>query len=72
MNTFEALAQADIAGFLYNNLKYFDGLETIYAQIDLKMGDLQNEAQKRDQIIETLQNSYVSYSNQVQPLIVVD
>jgi hypothetical protein len=72
MNTFEALAQADIAGFLYNNLKYFDGLETIYAQIDLKMGDLQNEAQKRDQIIETLQNSYVSFSNQVQPLIVVD
>jgi hypothetical protein len=72
MNTFEALAQADIAGFLYNNLKYFDGLETIYAQIDLKMGDLQNEAQKRDQIIETLQNSYVSFSNQVQHLIVVD
>lgn len=72
MNTFEALAQADIATFLYNNLKYYDGLETIYATIDLKLNDLSSEAGKRDGIIEELRNSYVTFSNVNEPLIMVN
>ena len=72
MNTFEALAQADIANFLYSNLKYYDGLETIYATVDLKLNDLSSEAGKRDQIIEDLKNSYVTFSNVNQPLIMVN
>lgn len=71
MNTFEDLATADIASFLYRNLKYYDGLETVFANIDLKLNDLESEANKRDGIIDKLENSYVTYSNTVQPLIVV-
>ena len=70
--TFEALAQADIANFLAENLKYVDGLETIYAQVDLKLDRLREEANKRDGIIDELKNAYVSFANTVQPLIVVN
>lgn len=72
MNTFEALAQADIANFLYNNLKYYDGLETIYANIDLKLSELQSEGSKRDQVIDEIKNAYVSTSNQYQPIMIVN
>ena len=72
MNTFEALAQADIANFLYSNLKYYDGLETIYATVDLKLNDLSSEAGKRDQIMDDLKNAYVTFSNVNQPLIMVN
>ena len=49
-----------------------DGLETIYAQIDLKLDRLREEANKRDGIIDELKNAYVSYANVSQPLIVVN
>ena len=69
MEIFEKLAQADIARFLYMNLRYFDGFETAYANIDLKLSELQDEAGKREQIIEELENSYVSTSNDNIPYI---
>ena len=69
MTTFEALAQADIATFLYNNLKYYDGIDTVYASIDMKLSDLQNEASKRDQIIDKLEQTYVSAGNDSIPII---
>lgn len=69
---FEALAQADVANLLAENLKYIDGLETIYAQIDLKLDRLRDEANKRDSIIDELKNSYVTFSNVSAPLIVVN
>lgn len=69
MEIFEALAQADIAGYLYRELKYYDGLQTVYASIDLKLSDLENEAAKRDDVINTLKESYVSASNKNQPYI---
>lgn len=72
MNTFEELAQADVANYLYENLKYFDELETVYVQINLKMDRLRDEAGKRENIIEKLENAYVSASNNNQPLIVVN
>lgn len=70
METFEQLAQADVAGFLVNNLKYWDGLETVLASTDLKLGNLENEAAKRDNVIDKLETSYVSAGNDAIPLII--
>ena len=69
METFEELAQADVAKFLYENLKYYDGLETVYANIDLKLGDLENEAGKREDIVQRLDEAHVSAANTHQPLM---
>ena len=66
---FEALAQADVARFLYNNLKYYDGFETAYINIDLKLSELDEEAGKRENVIDKLQESYVSSSNDQCPMI---
>ena len=70
METFEALAQADVARFLFMNLRYFDGLETIFVNIDLKLSELEQEAGKRNDIIEDIKNSYVSASNDNIPYII--
>lgn len=69
MEIFEALAQADIANFLWKNLRYYDGLETIYVNIDLKLNELEQEAGKREQVIDKLENSYVSAANDNIPYI---
>lgn len=69
METFEALAQADIANFLQGNLKYIDGLELVYLNLDLKIDELKSEADKRENIIEDIKNSYVSASNDNIPYI---
>lgn len=69
MNTFEELAQADIAKFLYMNLRYYDGFETAYVNIDLKLSELNDEANKRENIIDKIENSYVSTSNSNIPYI---
>jgi hypothetical protein len=70
METFEQLAEADVANFLYQNLKYYEGLETVYASIDMKLSDLQDKASKRDDIVSKLEESYVSASNKNQPLMI--
>ena len=69
MDTFDDLAQADVARFLWMNLRYFDNLETIYVNIDLKLNELEQEASKREQVLDTLKNSYVSASNDAIPYI---
>ena len=69
MEKFEQLAQADVANFLVNNLKYWDGLETVFSTIDLKMGNLESEASKRENVIEYLESNYVNAANKAVPLI---
>ena len=69
MEKFEQLAQADVAGFLVNNLKYWDGFETVFSTIDLKMSNLENEYGKRDSIIDYLESNYISANNKAIPLI---
>ena len=69
MEKFEQLAQADVAGFLVNNLKYWDGFETVFSTIDLKMSNLESEYGKRDSIIDYLESNYVSANNRAIPLI---
>jgi hypothetical protein len=69
MEMFEKLAEADVARFLYENLKYYDGLETVHATIDLKMSDLESKASTRDDIVEKLDEAHVSAANKYQPMI---
>ncbi len=69
MEKFEQLAQADVAGFLVNNLKYWDGFETVFSTIDLKMNNLESEWGKRESVIDYLEQNYVSANNRAIPLI---
>lgn len=69
METFEKLAIADVATFLYEELKYFDGLETVYASMELKLQDLESKASTRDEIVQYLDEVHVSAANSKQPLI---
>lgn len=69
METFEDLALCDVARFLYEELKLFEGVETVYANIDLKLADLQDKAARREEVINTIKDSYVSASNKHQPYI---
>lgn len=68
-NVLENLAMCDVCNFLYMNLRYFDGLETAYINIDLKLQELQDIANRREQIIDELNNSYVSAANSNIPYI---
>ena len=70
METFEELATADVARFLSNNLRFWDQWETVFASIDLKMGDIDNAAAKRDQIVDDLKNSYVTAANESIPFMI--
>ena len=63
METFEELAVCDVASYLYENLKLFDGLENVYANIDLKLQDLQEKASRRDEIKQRLDDAHVSFAN---------
>lgn len=69
METFEALCQACLAEFLYNNLKYYEGTDTVFAQTDMRLTDLQTEAQKKEDIMNQIKESYISAGNSVIPLI---
>lgn len=69
METFEGLAQSDVAKFLYEELKYYDDLESVFMNTNLRISDLQDAANKRDDIINEIKESYVSTSNKNQPLI---
>lgn len=71
MEKFEQLAEIDIARYLYNNLKYYDGLETAYASLNLHLDELANIASKRDELIDELDNAHVSADNPSQPCFIV-
>lgn len=70
MEIFEQLAQSDIAIFLYQNLKYYDGQDTVYMQLDLKLETLQEWANKRDDIIRQLDEAHVTTANENGSLII--
>ncbi len=69
METFEQLAQADIARALFMHLRLVDNLETVYLVTDLKLGELEQEANRRTEIMDKLEQSYVSASNSNIPYI---
>lgn len=70
MEIFEQLATADVATFLYQSIKYFDNVQTAYATTDLKLDSLQDWMNKREEIVQKLEESYVSAANRNQPIII--
>lgn len=69
LETFQNLAIADIADFLYQFLKHYDNVETVFANSSLKVEDLQTIAQKREEIVNELKEGYVSADNFNQPIM---
>lgn len=69
MRSFEQLAMADVATFLYQNLKYYDGTDTVYANLDLKLSTLEEWANKREDIVDKLDEAHTSTANEYQHLI---
>lgn len=66
---FENLATADVASFLVSYLQHYDGLETIFAGVDLKLSYIENWAGRREDYINTLKESYVNPANANQPIM---
>lgn len=69
MEIFEELATCDIANFLYNKLKFFDNLETVYATMDLHLQELQEIASQRRDILERLKDASHTADNKNMPMI---
>ena len=69
METFERLATSDVATFIYEQLKMFDQLETVFANVDLKLSSLEEKARERREIVDQLEQSYVSAANRNQPIM---
>jgi hypothetical protein len=69
MNVFEDLCTADVAAFLYEQLKHFDDTETTYMTISLKLETIQNWASKREEIIRSLDEAHTTTANENQILI---
>ena len=69
MELFENLATADVASFLYEKLKYFDSLETVFANVDIRIDYIKERAAKRDDYVNELKEGYVSAANTNQPIM---
>ena len=70
MSSFEKLAICDVAVSLYNDLKYFDGLDTAFGNLDLKLDKIQEYANMRDDVVEKLDAEHTSTANENQPCII--
>src|SRR5574344_2185337 len=66
MDTFENLATADVASALVAYLQHYDGLETVFANVDLKLNYLENWASKREDIVRYLDDCHVNPANKNQ------
>lgn len=69
MEIFEELAIADVANFLHMNLRFVDNLDTIFINVNLQLGELEQRANRRQEIIDEIKNAYVSASNDNIPYI---
>lgn len=70
METFERLALADVASYLYEYLKYYDGVDTVFANIDFKIDSLASKAQTREDVVQELKDAYVSFNNSGQMVVI--
>ena len=66
---FMRLAKSDIATAIYNVLKFYDGMDTTYSNLDLKLDVLQDWANRRDDIIRDMDAEHVSTANENQSMI---
>lgn len=69
MEFFKALCVADVADYLVANLEHFENIETVYAQVQLKLDRLRDYASQAISIREQLQSSFVSADNGSIPCI---
>jgi len=69
MELFERLSISDVASFLFEYLKHYDGLETVFANVDLKLSTLESKANERPDIIQEFKDGYVSAANDNQPIM---
>lgn len=69
METFEKLAIADVATYLLAYLQHYDGLETVFANVDLKLSSLEKYADRRDEIVQLLDDAHVNPANKNQPIM---
>jgi hypothetical protein len=70
METFERLATADVATFIFEQLKMYDQLEMVYANVDLKLSSLEEKARERREVVDYLEQNYVSAANKNQPIMI--
>lgn len=57
--SFFKLAELDIKAGLYQTIKHYDGIETSYGRIELKIDDWQNARQEREDMIKEWDDSYL-------------
>lgn len=67
MGIFEELVFSDVATWLYNELKYYDQLETVYSNIELRLDYLQNIAERREDVIGRLDDGHTTSANAAAP-----
>ena len=67
--TFENLATADVATWLFQYLKHFEGIENAYATVNLKLDELEQQANRRQEIVDYLRENYVNPANTHQPIM---
>ena len=69
MNLFENLCTADVATTLVGYLSHFDNLENQFGSVDLKLGNIEQWASRREDYINEMKEGYVSASNDFGTLI---
>lgn len=70
METFEKLCLYDIQDYLYQSLKFFDGIESVYGgSIDLKLDEWSQAHERRDTFIDELSDKFINAGNEYIPLI---
>lgn len=65
----ENLATSDVASFLVSYLQHYEGLETVFAGVDLKLSYIENWAGRREDYIGQLKEGYTSAANSNQPIM---
>jgi aspartyl-tRNA synthetase len=69
LEIFENLATSDVANMLVAYLSHYEGLETVFASVDLKLSYIERWADRREEFVQQLKDGYVSPANENQPIL---
>ena len=69
MGSFENLVKCDVSTAIYEELKFYDDQDTVYGSFRLQLDKLQDWANRRDDVIRTLDEAHLSTANENMPLI---
>lgn len=70
METFEKLAMADVATAIFEYLKYYENVDTIFANVNFKLDSIEDKAKMREDVVQELKDAYVNPANTGQPIII--